>query len=104
MQSASDMFLGWCTGNSGREYYLRQLRDKKGSLNLDTLTPQVLKTYGALCSDTLARAHAKTGDPVILSSYLGTSDTATDSFTQHAYAYRNQVHADYKAYRKSQGE
>lgn len=104
MQSASDVFLGWCTGHSGREYYLRQLRDKKGSLNLDTLTPQVLKAYGSLCADTLARAHAKTGDPVILSSYLGTSDTATTAFTQHAYAYRNQVHSDYKAYHKSQGE
>lgn len=99
MQAASDAFLGWYSGRDERHFYTRQLRDMKGSIDLDTVTPGVLGAYGALCSDMLARAHARTGDPVAISAYLGRGDVAVDAFTRHALAYAGQVHLDYQAFR-----
>lgn len=98
MQSASDSFLGWYRGREGRSFYTRQLRDKKGSISLKTLNPEVLAAYGSLCAHVLSRAHARSGDPLVIASYLGDSEEAAEAFTTHALAYREQVHQDYRAY------
>ncbi len=72
MQAASDVFLGWADDAYGNQYYLRQLRDMKGSVSIDLLTPDDLTRYAMLCGVTLARAHARSGDPAAISGYLGT--------------------------------
>src|SRR6185437_227385 len=79
MQAVSDLFLGWArtTGLDGqeRDFYLRQLRDWKGSLDLNVVEPVGLALYGRLCGATLARAHARSADRMTLAGYLGNSDT-----------------------------
>ena len=71
-QSASDGFLGWSEGPvTGRHYYVRQLWDEKGSGDPELMDPLGLTHYGALCAWALARAHARTGDPVVIAAYLG---------------------------------
>src|SRR5262249_7380535 len=71
MQPASDLFLGWVFGPEGRHFYIRQLRDVKLSPLVETYDAQMLSIYGELCGWTLARAHAKAGDPWAISGYLG---------------------------------
>lgn len=104
MQSASDMFLGWYSGRNGRHFYTRQLRDMKGSINLKTLTPGVLSAYGSLCAATLARAHARSGDAIVLAGYLGKGNAAVEALARQAFAYRDQVHLDYAAYKAHHGD
>src|SRR5262249_34923795 len=71
MQSASDIFLGWSRAEEGGfDYYVRQLRDMKGSVPLDALTPTTLPDYAAHCGWALARAHAKSGDVAQIAGYL----------------------------------
>ena len=78
MQAASDIFLGWqrVTGLDGkdRDFYVRQLRDWKFSLDIETMAPRGLRLYGELCGWTLARAHARSGDRIAIAAYLGSSD------------------------------
>ena len=95
MQTVSDIFLGWVrvTGFDGqeRDFYLRQLRDGKGSAEVEAFGPPDLLAYSQLCAWTLARAHARSGDPVAIGAYLGGSsafDVAIGEFARH-YADRN---------------
>ena len=75
MQSASDIFLGWTThAEAGRHLYWRQLRDMKGSALVETMVPTALTFYAQICGETLARAHARSGDPVALAAYMGKKD------------------------------
>jgi hypothetical protein len=75
MQAVSVIFLGWhrVVGADGvkRDFYVRQLRDGKGSADIDAMRPRGLATYGEMCGWTLARAHARSGDRVAISAYLG---------------------------------
>ena len=77
MQATGDIFLGWqrVDGADGRthDYYMRQLWDWKASANIEAMTPELLSFYGQICGWTLARAHAKSGDRIAISEYLGTS-------------------------------
>jgi len=99
MQGASDIFLGWTRGPGGRDYYLRQLWDMKGSIDTSTLRgPEGLGFYGGLCAWTLARAHARSGDSVAISAYLGTSDTFDGAIADFSEAYAGQNEKDYRAY------
>ena len=75
MQATPDIFLGWTRSQAGRDFYMRQLWDMKGSVDTSTLEPVGLGFYGGLCAWALARAHARSGDSVAISAYLGTSDT-----------------------------
>jgi len=101
MQAASDIFLGWVrvSGFDGRprDFYVRQLRDWKGSADIARMSPTGMAAYGELCGWTLARAHARTGDPAALAGYLGSGsafDVAVGEFAV-AYADRNERdHAD----------
>lgn len=98
MQSASDLFLGWMTGNEGRHFYWRQLRDMKGSMNIETLTPSGMDLYAGLCGWALARAHARAGDSIQIAAYLGTSDSCDRAIATFASAYADQNERDYQAF------
>ena len=87
-QAASDVFLGWGEGaRSGYQYYVRQLWDVKGQGDPMTMDANNLGYYGALCGWALARAHARTGDPVQISGYLGSSDVFDRAVTHFAERY-----------------
>ena len=102
MQSASDIFLGWHrqkspVDGSERDYYLRQLRDWKGSADVDSFDPRRMVIYGQVCGWTLAKAHARTGDRIALASYMGTSDALDRAIADFSVAYADQNEQDYKA-------
>jgi uncharacterized protein (DUF2252 family) len=101
MQAASDIFLGWqrVTGLDGvvRDFYLRQLRDWKGSADVDTMTPNVMTAYARICGATLARAHARSGDRIAIASYLGASDVFDRAIADFSVAYADQNERDYEA-------
>jgi uncharacterized protein (DUF2252 family) len=102
MQASSDIFLGWQHIEAGdddqpRDFYVRQLRDWKFSIDTETLAPAGLRLYGALCGWTLARAHARSGDRVAIAAYLGGSDAFDRAITQFAAAYADQNERDYES-------
>ena len=105
MQAASDAFLGWVTGTGERrrEFYVRQLRDMKGSAEIETMPPARLALYGELCGATLARAHARTGDAAKITGYLGDDDTFDRALERFAIAYADQNDADYAAFTRRRG-
>ena len=100
MQAASDAFLGWVTGTGmrGHEFYVRQLRDMKGSAEVELMPPARLAVYAELCGTTLARAHARTGDAAKVTGYLGDDDTFERALQRFAVAYADQNDADYAAF------
>jgi uncharacterized protein (DUF2252 family) len=101
MQAASDIFLGWVRvkGVDGieRDYYLRQLWDWKGSVDLESAVPEGLRVYGELCGWTLARAHARSGDPIAIAAYLGSQDVFDRAIARFAETYADQNDKDYQA-------
>jgi hypothetical protein len=102
MQSTSDIFLGWHRINSPadgipRDYYVRQLRDWKGSADVDDIDPARLFIYGRLCAWTLAKAHARSGDRIAIAGYLGSSDVFDMAIAEFAVAYADQNERDYAA-------
>ncbi len=102
MQASSDIFLGWqhvADGMDGQEhdYYVRQLRDWKFSLDIATLVPRGMRMYGEICGWTLARAHARSGDRIAIGSYLGNSDVFDKAIAQFAAAYADQNEKDHQA-------
>ena len=106
MQAASDIFLGWVHVDAGlddqeRDFYGRQLRDWKGSAEIEQMVPRGMATYGRLCGWTLARAHARSGDRIAIASYLGSGSSFDRSILQFAYAYAEQNERDYKALAKA---
>ena len=98
MQATSDIFLGWTRGPGGRDFYLRQLWDMKGSVDTTVLQPVGLGFYGGLCGWSLARAHARTGDAAAISAYLGTSDTFDGAIADFAETYADINERDHAAY------
>jgi uncharacterized protein (DUF2252 family) len=101
-QAASDVLLGWTryVADSGEthDYYFRQLWDEKGAANVESLYPQGMKIYGQVCGYTLARAHARSGDPIALSGYLGSGASMARALTTFAVAYADQNEADYREF------
>jgi uncharacterized protein (DUF2252 family) len=96
MQAASDIFLGWTKGlDRRRHYYWRQLRDMKGSAVVESMTPPGLGFYADICGWTLARAHARSGDPVAISAYLGETDEFDRSVTDFSLAYADRNNQDF---------
>jgi uncharacterized protein (DUF2252 family) len=98
MQGTSDIFLGWTRGPGGRDFYLRQLWDMKGSVDIATLQPPGLGFYGGICGWALARGHARTGDAVAIAAYLGTSDTFDGAIADFAETYADVNARDHAAY------
>ncbi len=98
MQAVSDIFLGWTRGrDTSRYFYWRQLRDMKGAALVDQMSPTLMTYYGQLCGWTLARAHARSGDPVALAEYLGETDGFDRAITHFARRYAEQNEKDYAA-------
>ena len=100
-QAATDPFLGWTTGagTNGaalKHYYVRQLRDMKGSMSVPLMDPLQLDYYGRLCGWALARAHARTGRATMISGYLGTSEVFDHAIADFAIAYADQNEQDYQ--------
>jgi uncharacterized protein (DUF2252 family) len=102
MQAASDIYLGWTKGVEDNRYlYWRQLRDMKGSVVVESMAPANLAFYAHACGWTLARAHARSGDPVAIAAYLGKSDGFDRSITDFAERYADQNDKDFKAFVKA---
>jgi hypothetical protein len=102
MQAASDIFLGWTKGEDrSRHYYWRQLRDMKGSVEVESMAPVNLSFYAGICGWTLARAHARSGDPIAIAAYLGSSDQFDRSITDFSQRYADQNELDYEAFVKA---
>jgi uncharacterized protein (DUF2252 family) len=95
MQAASDIFLGWTTIDD-RHYYVRQLRDMKGSIPVEKLAASELVEYARACGAVLARAHARSGDPVAVAAYLGGGDVFDRAMSQFAIAYADQTQSDHQ--------
>ena len=99
MQAASDIFLGWTKGEQENRYlYWRQLRDMKGSADVESLAPAALGFYARQCAWTLARAHARSGDPIAISAYLGDGDTFDQAIVDFSERYADQNERDYEAF------
>jgi uncharacterized protein (DUF2252 family) len=98
MQAASDIYLGWTKGPDGRHFYWRQLRDMKGAAEVRAMTPLGLALYARACGWTLARAHARSGDPVAIAAYLGTGDAFSRSVADFAERYADQNERDYQEF------
>src|SRR3712207_1030474 len=101
MQAVSDIFLGFVRtkGVDGvaRDFYVRQLRDWKGSAEVELMRPEGMFAYGRLCGWTLARAHARSGDRIALAAYLGGSPAFDDAVREFAEAYADQNERDHRA-------
>ena len=104
MQATSDIFLGWervtaADAFDGRDhdYYIRQLWDGKGSAVIESMTPRVMTMYGEMCAWTLARAHARSGDPIAISAYLGNSSRFDKAIAAFSTAYADQNDRDHQA-------
>jgi hypothetical protein len=100
MQAASDIYLGWSSGmvDLGRHFYWRQLRDMKVSADVEAMTPVALTFYARTCGWTLARAHARSGDPIAIATYLGKRDQFDRSITDFSERYAGQNEQDYQAF------
>ena len=105
MQAASDIFLGWerAEGLSGeqRDFYVRQLRDWKGSWPPEAMNPRAMGVYGQVCARALARAHARSGDRIAIGAYLGKSDAFDRAIAEFAEAYADQNDRDYDALKEA---
>ncbi|NNH07452.1 DUF2252 domain-containing protein [Cellulomonas fimi] len=101
MQAVSDVMLGWqrSAGLDGvaRDYYVRQLRDWKGGVDLAAARPEGLAAYARLCAWTLARAHARSGDAIAVGAYLGAGTVADEALADFAAAYADVTEADHGA-------
>jgi uncharacterized protein (DUF2252 family) len=102
MQAASDIFLGWTKGlDVRRHFYWRQLRDMKGSALVELMAPVTLLRYAQMCGWTLARAHARSGDPVAMAAYLGRDDAFDRSITDFSERYADRNEQDYEQFVKA---
>jgi hypothetical protein len=101
MQAASDIFLGYqrVEGIDGvtRDFYIRQLRDWKGSFDIEGSIPPGLTKYVGVCAQALARAHARSGDRIAIASYLGSGPTFDRALAEFAEAYADQNERDFAA-------
>jgi uncharacterized protein (DUF2252 family) len=102
MQATSDIFLGWQRNDVGldgkpHDFYVRQLRDWKFSLEIEDMIPRGMRMYGRLCGWTLARAHARSGDRIAIAAYLGASDAFDQAITEFSATYADQNEKDHDA-------
>ena len=98
VQAASDSFLGWTVGAGGTHYYVRQFKDMKGSIEIDGAPVSMVRRYASICGWTLARAHARSGDPAAIAGYLGKSDRFDRAIGDFSVAYADQNERDYDAF------
>src|SRR5215469_13424345 len=101
MQSASDLFLGWTEGKHGRDLYVRQLRDMKIKPLVEVFDSSDMIQYAEICGFTLARAHARSGEPAAISGYLGQSDIFDKAIATFSTAYADQSEKDHAVLMKA---
>ena len=101
LQAAGDILLGYAKGPTGRHIYVRQLRDAKVKPTLETMTPRNFRRYAATCAEVLARAHARSGDAVMLSAYLGKGASFDAAIGDFAMAYAGQTEQDHASLQKA---
>jgi uncharacterized protein (DUF2252 family) len=101
MQSASDIFLGWTEGEEGRHFYVRQLKDMKIKMLVESYCPSLMIQYAGLCGWTLARAHARSGEPAKISGYLGKCDIFDKAVADFSVAYADQSERDHEVLMKA---
>jgi hypothetical protein len=102
MRAVSDIFLGWTKGvQENRYFYWRQLRDMKGSSDIESMRPVALTFYAQMCGWTLAWAHARSGDPVAIAEYLGGTDTFDQAVTDFSLRYADQNEHDFEDFIKA---
>jgi uncharacterized protein (DUF2252 family) len=105
MQAASDVMLGWIRAtdleDQSRDFYIRQLWDQKGSALVDVMEPHVMTLYAKLCGETLAKAHARSGDAIAIAGYLGGGDSFDRALATFAELYADQNERDYRAMREA---
>ena len=101
MQSASDIFLGWTTGPQGRQYYLRQLRDKKISPDINTLNKEFLVIYAQYCARVLAKAHCKTNLGAVIRGYIGKGSRFAEAIAEFSELYAEQTEKDFDEFKKA---
>ncbi|MFF4978706.1 DUF2252 domain-containing protein [Streptomyces sp. NPDC001046] len=101
IQTTSDILLGWTHAvgldGNGRDFYVRQLRDWKGIARPETMDPALLRLFARLCGASLARAHARSGDPVAIGAYLGGGDRFDRALTAFAQSYADRNERDFEA-------
>lgn len=95
MQSASDLFLGWTVGWEGRHFYIRQLKDLKVKPMVEIFNKSAMTQYAKFCGWVLARAHARSGQPALISGYLGSSDKFDEAIADFSVAYADQSERDH---------
>jgi uncharacterized protein (DUF2252 family) len=96
LQAASGLLLGW-KSRSGHDFYVRQLKDMKGTVDLDEIPSAILEPFSGLCGRTLAHAHARTGDFSVIAGYLGKSDQFDVAIAEFAHDYADQTELDHAA-------
>ncbi len=95
MQPTSDIFLGWTEGRRGRHFYVRQLRDVKIKFAVETFGASEMELFAKWCGQSLALSHARSGDPVMISGYLGKSNAFDDAIARFSVAYADQNEKDH---------
>lgn len=101
MQSSSDMFLGWTEGRAGRHFYIRQLRDAKIKFAIESFGSAEMNLFAGWCGWTLARAHARSGEPAVIAGYLGDADTFDLAIADFSAAYADQTENDHEVLTKA---
>ena len=96
MQSSSDVFLGWTESKAGRHFYIRQLRDAKIKFAIETFGSAEMILFADWCGHTLARAHARSGEPALIAGYLGDSDIFDNAIAAFATSYADQSEKDHE--------
>ena len=101
MQAASDVFLGWTRTKTGRDVYVRQLRDMKISAVIEESNAGLLRHYARMCAHALARAHARSGDAAMMAGYMGSGQTFDDAVGEFAVEYADQNRRDFREFTKA---
>jgi hypothetical protein len=96
-QAATDPFLGWGRDSLGRDYYFQRLLEIKLSSDLAPMKASIFKQYASLCGGVLARAHARSGDPISISAYLGKNEQFDEAVARFAMRYADQIEVDHAA-------
>ena len=104
MQAASDIFLGWTSDEPlGLEFYVRTLKNRRLGAVSELAEQEALSEYARLCGRTLARSHARSGDPAVIAGYMGRNEAFDDALASFAMAYADQTVKDHAALMKAKG-
>lgn len=101
LQAFGDIFLGWSTGPTGRQFYWRQLLDMKGSASVQDMSESLMRQYAGLCGRALARGHARSGHRAAIAAYLGDDDSFDRAVAAFALAYARQTREDHAAFTRA---